>query len=527
MWGEGISVLIPTSGSFYKKRLEACLSSVANQTMDRRYINITLMCLEHEEKQGNLGGLVELAVKCNAAIVFYKHKKSFWPPSLSRNIGIRRAPSKLLAFVDADAVLHPQTFDTALQIIGSKKKAVRVPTKLMPYRAGHSVFNNLTVKRFEKNAVQGKEAKGPGCCIIARTEDVYAIHGWDEQYVGYGKADWDFVDRLKKSGVPVANLAKQRGIWSMHQDHDRKISQTTVAANRRIYAKIDGTKTPIRNRMSWGGMPSNKSSRKPVVTIVVPVSSPAMENRLRMCLSSIRQQRYPQVRVDIIVTYLHKNPREIPVSIANVCRDMKATLLFQRYDRNSPYLPALARNMGVRRGVGNVILFLDVDIVMHPYTIAKSVAMLKGRKIVLVGVAMVPREDEAYFTDLPVKVFEKRMMNGLIAGGTGACLFVPWNVVRISNVYDEKFRGYGATDWDFTERLPYLNVDVVKFTEATGIRAMHRAHGSRRASNPPSAKNRQYFKQMLGKEPKRNKTGWGGLPSKPYIPKRPKPRLRG
>jgi len=119
-----------------------------------------------------------------------------------------------------------------------------------------------------------------------------------------------------------------------------------------------------------------------------------------------------------------------------------------------------------------------------------------------------------------VASFERNMAAGPTAKGTGACLFVPPRVIALTNAYDETFIGYACTDWDFTDRLPPLGVQVYDLTKQTGIRAMHQPHPERKKTNPVNPRNRAYYKKMKGKQPKRNLDGWGLVPEKAFVPRR-------
>jgi glycosyltransferase involved in cell wall biosynthesis len=518
VFSEGISVVIPTSSASYTDRLRLCLDSVRAQTVPDQYLDIVITCLQHVDDKSDLTPLVELARLYDATLVFYRDQCKKWQPSLSRNIGFRRAPCRIVACVDADTVLHPQTLEAAARHILAGGRAVRVPTRLMSHGPEHPVFRQLGRKTYEENVLKGKAAHGPGCVIVAPAGKIHRIRGWDERYIGYGPADWDYVKRLEMSGLDIIDLAKSDGIWSMHIDHPRAVSNKDVQRNRAIYAELETSTDPARNKKTWGGLTTQGVGLGRVVTAVIPASFAGLAPHLDLCIRSIRMQDYPKNNIDVVVTFAHSGEDQPVMPIAYECWKRNGTLVFHRHDHGI-FPPALARNVGVRRGLGTVIAFIDADMVLHPHTFKLAVPCLDGGKsIVHVSPAMIQGENPSFFSDLDAVRFTQRAMAAGSAPGTGACLFVTQAVIKKTNSYDENYVGYACTDWDFTSRMKPLGISIIELSDLFKIRAMHQPHGKRTGRNPPSDANRRYYAKMKGREPKRNPNGWGGFLDKPYDP---------
>lgn len=250
-----ISVVVPISGAQYIPRLKACLNSVRKQSYPQEDIEILVTLLKRktpatiEEK----AAFVRFCSDYDAELLEHVHDKAAWPPSLSRNVGYRRAEGDILVSLDADGVLHKNTFLVAADWMNAQKCAVRVRTSLVPKPPGDSVFFKLEPEDFNRNVELGRKAPGPGSCILAPRAAVEKIRGWDEAFVGYGPADWDFVDRLEKAGWPVVNLSESDRIWTLHQDHKRILGTPLQHQNRAYFAKSKKRISPIRNLKGWGG----------------------------------------------------------------------------------------------------------------------------------------------------------------------------------------------------------------------------------------------------------------------------------
>jgi len=248
-----VSVVIPISSAEYIARLRACLNSVLQQTYPSDKIEILVTLLTPRSTASSAKGLKPFCEKHGATLIRHVHGEGAWPPSLSRNVGYRQATGDILVSLDADGVLDKRTFASAVARMEERKCAVRVRTSLTPRAPGAPVFFQLGRERFRRTVDLGRKAPGPGCCILAPREAVWAIHGWDEKFVGYGPADWDFVGRLEKAGWPVVNLSKTDEVWTLHQEHKRILGTPRQDRNRAYYEKSKLKRSPVRNLDGWGG----------------------------------------------------------------------------------------------------------------------------------------------------------------------------------------------------------------------------------------------------------------------------------
>lgn len=248
-----LSVVVPISTTKYIDRLKACVASVEAQDYPQNKIQLILTYLARGRITEDISPLRIFCEAHGALLVEYVHQEAGWPPSLSRNVGYRKSEGDILVSLDADGVLDKRTFRVAVERMKKARCAVRVRTSLVPRPPGAPIFFKLGEKQFQRSVDLGKKAPGPGCCILATRTAVFEIHGWDEKYVGYGPADWDFVERLEKAGYPVVNLSGEEGIWTLHQEHKRILGTPLQHKNRGYHERSKLNSDPKRNARWWGG----------------------------------------------------------------------------------------------------------------------------------------------------------------------------------------------------------------------------------------------------------------------------------
>lgn len=249
-----ISVVVPISSVNYVPRLRACINSVREQDYPQDEIEILITLLTNKAAEAaDRVHLLNFCAEHGARLIEHVHDKQAWPPSLSRNVGYRKARGEFLVSLDADGVLDTQTFRYAEGWMKQNRCAVRVRTSLVPLKPGDPVFFRLDRDHFRRSVDLGSRAPGPGSCILAPREAVEKIRGWDEKFVGYGPADWDFVERLEKAGYPVINLSDTNDIWTLHQDHERILGTPLQHNNRAYHAQSKKKGNPVRNAKGWGG----------------------------------------------------------------------------------------------------------------------------------------------------------------------------------------------------------------------------------------------------------------------------------
>ncbi len=79
------------------------------------------------------------------------------------------------------------------------------------------------------------------------------MRGFDEQYVGWGAEDNDFINRITSVGGTVLKLPE---FEVLHLDHPRTAEQQkeVVARNRRRLARKTAGEIPMIEQLPWGGL---------------------------------------------------------------------------------------------------------------------------------------------------------------------------------------------------------------------------------------------------------------------------------
>jgi hypothetical protein len=202
--------------------------------------------------------LAKLCMKHGASLLFHRHEHKVFPPALARNVGARRVIDRVVCFVDIDIVLHPNTYEMALGYMRRRDAVVYLRPAMMGEGPRSAVFRNLTVEKYERHMKRGGGAPGTGGCVFVPQRILFATHGYDEQFVGYGATDWDFTSRVCPAGFALVDMSKKTGIRAMHQAHSQRSNTNPInQANRNRYARLKGKQTR-RNPGGWGGIPAKR-----------------------------------------------------------------------------------------------------------------------------------------------------------------------------------------------------------------------------------------------------------------------------
>ena len=136
-------------------------------------------------------------------IKYYWHEKLGFRLAKARNEGVKIASGDKLAFLDQDVILAPgslKTFDS-LNI----KKCYYVGTKkLVPLNFYEQKINDdVIINDFNvfESQYHGSLKSNIGSLGFMSRSDFEKLEGFDEQFIGYGFEDTEFMSRLKDVGV--------------------------------------------------------------------------------------------------------------------------------------------------------------------------------------------------------------------------------------------------------------------------------------------------------------------------------------
>jgi hypothetical protein len=260
----GLTVVIPISDLTEDRctRLACCLRSIRRQTCDASLVDVILsLCYRGEEPPSGDGWatLLDLVVMHQLLIVPRAHGLPTYPPALTKNLGGRWGRRQLLTFVDADAVLHPEAFEVAMEFRGD---ITTIQTAMTEYPLGAAEYELKDPWAFEEAARVWPMAIGTGCCTVTSHVFWEGLRGFDEDFTEWGIMDIDFTDRVELRGLELKNLTESHGLVNMHQHHDRggrDMGHRLEHGRREMFDLAKEKKAKgeqLRNvDRGWGGLP--------------------------------------------------------------------------------------------------------------------------------------------------------------------------------------------------------------------------------------------------------------------------------
>jgi GT2 family glycosyltransferase len=150
------------------------------------------------------------------------------------NVGIRQSDTKYTAMMGADTLL--------------KKTAIERAYGIMKGSKGY-YLTGLARKVNERGRPGGEDKKSDkGSFIMASTQWLHKVHGFDEKLRGWGCDDGDLYDRAMREGLRHEWLVNEVMVRE-HQVVDLMGMNKAARYNSNL---IDKEKTIIRNLNGWG-----------------------------------------------------------------------------------------------------------------------------------------------------------------------------------------------------------------------------------------------------------------------------------
>jgi len=176
---------------------------------------------------------------------------------------------------------------------------------------------------------------------------------------------------------------------------------------------------------------------KPFVSVIIPTYHDW--ERLKMCLTALRAQTYPQGRFEVIVV---NNDHQDPVP------EMELPNNFQILSESKPGSYA-ARNKGISVAIGEVFAFTDSDCIPQKDWIEKAVVRL------LDGAERIAGHVELFFQSgklTPVEIFEKAFefpqeRYARTGGAVTANMFTWSRHFQKVGLFNESMRSGGDNEW--------------------------------------------------------------------------------
>jgi predicted glycosyltransferase involved in capsule biosynthesis len=247
----GIDVVLPISSINWLPYLRNSCRSIRNQKYPQDHIGIIVSYLYGSEEP--LETMASLCRDFEALLVQKKRRQveAFETP-LARNAGARHAARDMVAFIDADLILHPDTFALAAPFL-QQNNPVIIPVAESSHGPDWSLFQDQNEEGLRKEASESPCRHSAMGAVIVSSKAVREIHGYDEQMYGWGADDTDFMFRAIRHCGKVINLADRACPFAIHQQHPAPYRETNFTIrNRTIFASSE---TTVRNEREWGGIP--------------------------------------------------------------------------------------------------------------------------------------------------------------------------------------------------------------------------------------------------------------------------------
>ena len=212
-------------------------------------------------------------------------------------------------------------------------------------------------------------------------------------------------------------------------------------------------------------------NNKPYISIIVPVFNGG--DPFHDCVSSLLKIDFPNNKLQVILiddgstdnTAQWLNEQKLPSNFEIIT-----------HDENTGR--ASARNSGLKFVRGDIIIFLDADMVVKPDFVEQHVMAISKSEVVAVSGLLISDPGQQK-TNLQYYLFEYRKrgakqfgennpipFNYLITGN----MSVKRKVVNECGLFDEKYIGYGGEDTDYAIRLWELYPNGLRFSsKATSI----------------------------------------------------------
>jgi len=206
-------------------------------------------------------------------------------------------------------------------------------------------------------------------------------------------------------------------------------------------------------------------NKNPHVSIIVPVFNGG--NPFRACVSSLLELDYPDGKMQILL--INDGSTD---DTAQWLLNQKFPSYFNIITHNENMGRAAARNSGLKIAQGDILIFLDADMVIKPDFVMQHVYVLSKPNVVAVSGLVIADRNERK-TTFQYYLFEYRKRGAKQFGEKDPIPFnylitnnmsVKRGVVEECGLFDEGYVGYGGEDTDYAIRLWQLYPDGLRFS---------------------------------------------------------------
>lgn len=296
-----ITVVIPLRNTkeYHRevKRLRDCLQSLQDQTVAYEKMDIIISDIDSDIYYK--GRHKEICDKYKVRHI-YTETGTIWNISRARNIGIRNAKAPYVMTTDVDCIFAPDFMEVVLRHL-DKSKIIHCRVSDLPqdYEDGFMNFhwmNKISATR---------PTFGYGGCQVFSKEWVFKIHGFDEEYIGWGADDTDFYHRAIQDGLESVWIGKETSLFHQWHPTDNRFDDMEQVNTNRLRLKLTEMESSpiVRNESGWGGegiqiaSPKGKIKDASILkNIAILITTFMRDDLLFQCVKSIRIY-YPDIAI--------------------------------------------------------------------------------------------------------------------------------------------------------------------------------------------------------------------------------------
>ena len=227
----------------WKEALETSLKSVFTQTRLPDEIIIA-----DDGSRNDTKHLIEkMSLIAPCPIIHSWHEDKGFRAALSRNKAIKKSSGNYIIFIDGDIILEPHFIQDHIEcskknrfIQGSRVLLTQELYKPHFFSKGisnrkNTIRSNMLSALFsrEKNSLSGSRT----CNFSLFKDAIIKVNGFDNDFIGWGREDSEFVNRLLCSGLKRYNL-KFKAL-AYHLYHEENSKKALIENDKRLKQSIE------------------------------------------------------------------------------------------------------------------------------------------------------------------------------------------------------------------------------------------------------------------------------------------------
>ena len=213
-----------------KKMVSKYLKSLKNQDYPNERILV-----DYGSDEESLKWIREITKKTETKLIEVKRDTEIWREGRAINIGIKAANTKYILLTSADIIYDKNFIWEVVNILNKKKSVVRC-------RQTDLNTDGTILKQYHSSSAMGS-------CMGLYKDWLMKVHGYDENFKGWGLVDCDLFLRAQADGLVVEWITGKADMF--HQWHP-EASKKELRHNIEYINERDSGRPIVRNLEGWG-----------------------------------------------------------------------------------------------------------------------------------------------------------------------------------------------------------------------------------------------------------------------------------